>query len=59
VSYHQDEIDRASKPEKTEITMKIVPATKQHPGRFLKRNPYGWWSEVTDEVARGKVSTCF
>jgi hypothetical protein len=59
VNLHLEEYERASKQEKTAIAVKVVQLAKEYPCRFLKRNLDGWWMEVTDEVARGKVSTSF
>jgi hypothetical protein len=47
-----------SKSDKTALTEKIVDLFKQTSGRFLKHDGAGW-VEVSDDVARLKVSHCF
>lgn len=44
-----------NKQEKTALASKIVQMVKQASGRFLSRYS-GVWTEVTDEIAREKVS---
>jgi hypothetical protein len=48
----------AAKPEKKAITEKIVEMVKKSTGRFLKDDGDGY-AEVTDDIARYKVSHCF
>jgi hypothetical protein len=52
--YHQ----LRSKPEKTALAARIVKMVKEASGRFLQKH-LGLWSEVSDEVAREKVSGLF
>ena len=48
-----------SKRDKTTITWSIVCELKESSARFLREDKSGWWMEVSDEVARQKVSIGF
>jgi hypothetical protein len=47
------------KSEKKNFTQEIVQTIQKSSGRFLKRDPDGWWQEVPDEDALEKVSKTF
>jgi hypothetical protein len=47
------------KKEKSHVTWKVMQAVKMLGGRFLKRQPNGWWVEVSDEIARDKISMTY
>lgn len=53
------EYRRTAKMEKGTVVWKVVALSKAMGVRFLKRDTNGWWQEVPDEVARGKVSMAF
>lgn len=60
VEYHLPEFVNANKKaDKTHLNRQIVKLIKNGGGRFLKRDPVGWWEEVTDDEAREKVSKTF
>lgn len=48
-----------TKKEKTEIAWEIVRQLKGWSCRFLREDSRGWWVEVSDDVARQKVSIGF
>lgn len=56
-----EEYNNANKKVKTTIAWWIVCELKASPNqsRFLKEDKNGWWMEVSDEVARQKVSIGF
>ena len=51
--------DAASKEAKTRLTVEVVQILKCRLSRFLKKNASGVWEEVTDALARKKVSHAF
>jgi hypothetical protein len=59
VSTFLDQYKSALKRDKILVASKVVVETKRCGGRFLKRSSDGWWSEVSDEAARDKVSMTF
>lgn len=48
-----------SKGEKTMITLSIVLELKESEARFLREDKSGWWMEVSNDIARQKVSIGF
>jgi hypothetical protein len=58
IAEYWDRYDGASKIEKKSITEEIVELVKTSGGRFLKMDDSGW-VEVSDVVARDKVSNAF
>ncbi len=48
-----------TKKEKTEIAWAVVRQIKSWSWRFLREDTRGWWVEVSDDVARQKVSIGF
>ncbi len=44
---------------KGKVVWTVLHATKATGARFLERQTNGWWVEVSDEVARAKVSMSF
>eukprot|EP00980_Cylindrotheca_fusiformis_P003808 scaffold839_cov138-Cylindrotheca_fusiformis.AAC.3 len=59
VEDHVDDYINAEKSIKTQIAWNLVVQLKESASRFLARSNDGWWFEVTDELAREKVSVCF
>ena len=59
IEEYMPEYRRAAKKEKGKVAWKVVMATKALGGRFLKRDSTGWWVEVTDEIAREKISMTY
>jgi hypothetical protein len=59
VDLHKEEYKMARVGEKHTITRKIVESVKSNSGRFLKRDPDGWWVLVSDDEATEKVSHNF
>jgi hypothetical protein len=53
------EYSGARKGEKTNLTRRVVQSIKDASGRFLKKDNDGWWVEVSDTDARGKVAKTF
>ena len=53
------EYRNAPKKEKGSISRKVVLATKMLGGRFLKRGPNGWWVEVSEDMAKEKISMAY
>jgi hypothetical protein len=49
----------ANKEAKTGLTVAVVQILKGRSSRFLKKNDSGVWEEVTDALARNKVSHAF
>ena len=58
IEMHRQAYEEAGKLAKTKISSKIVDMIHQSKGRFLKRQK-GVWVEVSDEVARDKISHFF
>jgi hypothetical protein len=56
---HQQVYTSETKFQKTIITNKIVHLIQLAGGRFLKKNDQDVWVQVTQDVARGKVSNGF
>jgi hypothetical protein len=48
-----------TKKEKSEIVLAVVRQIRSWSWRFLREDSRGWWVEVTDDVARQKVSIGF
>lgn len=53
------EYRRNPKNEKSRVTWKVVVSIKGMGGRFLKQEQNGWWFEVSDETAHGKISMTY
>jgi hypothetical protein len=51
--------DSSGRSMKTDITSMIIHHVKESSGRFLKKDSFGEWTEVADEVARLKASSAF
>jgi hypothetical protein len=58
IATHGEQYDNACKFEKTVAAQSIMGMIKDQGGRFLKKGP-GGWREVSDEMARDKVSHAF
>lgn len=59
IADYMPEYKSAPKKEKGNVAWKVMMAKKMQGGRFLKRQPNGWWVEVSDEIARDKVSMTY
>ena len=59
ITEYMPEYRNVPKREKGNVAWKVVIAIKELGGRFLKREPDGWWVEVSDEVAREKISMTY
>jgi hypothetical protein len=56
---YRDEFESRKRGAKANIVEEIVIAIKRSKGRFLKRDPSGWWVEGTNDEAQQKVSHAF
>jgi hypothetical protein len=59
VEAHFEEYKKSSKQRKRMIEMQVVELTNASGGRFLTQGSSGWWTEVSDEFARERVSNSF
>ena len=59
IAEYMPEYRSTAKKEKGNVAWKVVRATKMQGGRFLKREPNGWWVEVPDEIARNKIAMTY
>jgi hypothetical protein len=60
VESYLDAYLKMSKADKSAMARQVVLAVKEHGnGRFLKRDPFGWWVEIDEELARDKVIKTF
>jgi hypothetical protein len=59
IDMHSDQYENANKAQKTVIAERIVAMVHESLGRFLKQEAQKGWVEVSDEVAREKISHLF
>jgi hypothetical protein len=59
IADYMPEYRNVPKKEKSHVAWKVMQAVKMLGGRFLKRQPNGWWVEVSDEVAKEKISMTY
>ena len=50
-----DEYNASRKGDKSEVACRVV----EQCGRFLKRDSNGWWTEVSEDIAKDKVIKAF
>jgi hypothetical protein len=43
-----EEYQQARKLEKKYVALEVIVLVRKYGGRFLKRNPDGWWEKVSD-----------
>ena len=57
---HKEEYEgRSARGDKRVIAAKVMDCVKEKGGRFLKKEPDGWWVPVDEEMALDKVLSCF
>jgi hypothetical protein len=59
VGLHMSEYNAAAKNAKVNFVNTVCAAIRSGGGRFLKKDPSGWWILATEEEARDKISKTF